>query len=85
VQVRVNVWDSSLSSALCSSKARNEVELRNFPGNLFESEKSKGRCRRFCNRIWRVTKSTFGEIKLDPRMMGGGRSTKSVVSRASGD
>jgi len=71
VQVRVNVWDFFLVFGTLQQQSENEVELRNFQGIYLSPQQAKA-LSAILQQNLAGYESTFGEIKLDPRMMGGG-------------
>jgi flagellar protein FlaG len=71
VQVRVNVWDFFLVFGTLQQQSESEVELRNFQGIYLSPQQAKA-LSAILQQNLAGYESTFGEIKLDPRMMGGG-------------
>jgi hypothetical protein len=71
VQVRVNVWDFFLVFGTLQQQSENEVELRNFQGIYLSPQQAKA-LSAILQQNLAGYESTFGEIKLDPRMMGAG-------------
>jgi flagellar protein FlaG len=71
VQVRVNVWDFFLVFGTLQQQSENEVELRNFQGIYLSPQQAKA-LSAILQQNLAGYESTFGEIKLDPRVMGGG-------------
>ena len=71
VQVRVNVWDFFLVFGTLQQQTENEVELRNFQGIYLSPQQAKA-LSAILQQNLAGYESTFGEIKLDPRMMGTG-------------
>jgi flagellar protein FlaG len=71
VQVRVNVWDFFLVFGTLQQQSENEVELRNFQGIYLSPQQAKA-LSAILQQNLAGYESTFGEIKLDPRTMGGG-------------
>jgi hypothetical protein len=71
VQVRVNVWDFFLVFGTLQQQSENEVELRNFQGIYLSPQQAKALLSILQQNLAGY-ESTFGEIKLDPRMMGAG-------------
>jgi Protein of unknown function (DUF3467) len=69
VQVRVNVWDFFLVFGTLQQQSENEVELRNFQGIYLSPQQAKA-LSAILQQNLAGYESTFGEIKLDPRMMG---------------
>src|SRR5882762_4165365 len=82
VQVRVNVWDFFLVFGTLQQQSENEVELRNFQGIYLSPQQAKA-LSAILQQNLAGYESTFGEIKLDPRMMGGGPVNYVSVSHAS--
>jgi flagellar protein FlaG len=71
VQVRVNVWDFFLVFGTLQQQSESEVELRNFQGIYLSPQQAKA-LSAILQQNLAGYESTFGEIKLDPRMMGTG-------------
>ena len=71
VQVRVNVWDFFLVFGTLQQQSESEVELRNFQGMYLSPQQAKA-LSAILQQNLAGYESTFGEIKLDPRMMGTG-------------
>ena len=71
VQVRVNVWDFFLVFGTLQQQSENEVELRNFQGIYLSPQQAKA-LSAILQQNLAGYESTFGEIKLDPRMIGAG-------------
>ena len=71
VQVRVNVWDFFLVFGTLQQPAENEVEVKNFQGIYLSPQQAKALAAILQQNISGY-ESTFGEIKLDPRMMPSG-------------
>jgi flagellar protein FlaG len=71
VQVRVNVWDFFLVFGTLQQQSENEVELRNFQGIYLSPQQAKA-LSSILQQNLAGYESTFGEIKLDPRMIGAG-------------
>jgi len=71
VQVRVNVWDFFLVFGTLQQQSENEVELRNFQGIYLSPQQAKA-LSAILQQNLAGYESTFGEIKLDPRMVGQG-------------
>ena len=71
VQVRVNVWDFFLIFGTLQQQSESEVELRNFQGIYLSPQQAKA-LSAILQQNLAGYESTFGEIKLDPRMMGTG-------------
>ena len=71
VQVRVNVWDFFLVFGTMQQKAENEVEVRNFQGIYLSPQQAKALAAILHQNVTNY-ESTFGEIKLDPRVQAAG-------------
>lgn len=71
VQVRVSVWDFFLVFGTMEQKSENEVDLRNFQGVYLSPQQAKALASILAQNVASY-ESTFGEIKLDPRMATGG-------------
>ena len=71
VQVRVNVWDFFLVFGTLQQQTETQVEVRNFQGIYLSPQQAKALMSILQQNVSGY-ESTFGEIKLDPRMMGGG-------------
>jgi flagellar protein FlaG len=71
VQVRVNVWDFFLVFGTLQQQSESEVELRNFQGVYLSPQQAKALVAILQQNLAGY-ESTFGEIKLDPRMIGSG-------------
>ena len=71
VQVRVNVWDFFLVFGTLKQQTPVEVEVENFQGVYISPQQAKA-LSAILQQNLAGYESTFGEIKLDPRMMGGG-------------
>ena len=71
VQVRVNVWDFFLIFGTLQQQSETNVEVRNFQGIYLSPQQAKALAAILQQNIAGY-ESTFGEIKLDPRMMGSG-------------
>ena len=71
VQVRVNVWDFFLVFGTLQQKNETQVEIRNFQGIYLSPQQAKALLSILQHNVAGY-ESTFGEIKLDPRMMTGG-------------
>jgi Protein of unknown function (DUF3467) len=71
VQVRVNVWDFFLVFGTLQQQTETQVEVRNFQGIYLSPQQAKALMSILQQNVAGY-ESTFGEIKLDPRMMGGG-------------
>jgi hypothetical protein len=72
VQVRVNVWDFFLVFGTLQQQTETQVEVRNFQGIYLSPQQAKALMAILQQNIAGY-ESTFGEIKLDPRMMGQGQ------------
>jgi hypothetical protein len=68
VQVRVNVWDFFLVFGTLQQQSETQVEVRNFQGIYLSPQQAKALAAILQQNISGY-ESTFGEIKLDPRMM----------------
>jgi hypothetical protein len=71
VQIRVNVWDFFLAFGTLQQKSETQVEVRNFEGVYLSPQQAKALLAILQHNVAGY-ESTFGEIKLDPRMMPGG-------------
>ena len=71
VQVRVNVWDFFLVFGTLQQPNENQVEIRNFQGIYLSPQQAKALLAILQHNVSGY-ESTFGEIKLDPRMLPGG-------------
>jgi Protein of unknown function (DUF3467) len=71
VQVRVSVWDFFLVFGTMQQPAENQVEVRNFQGIYLSPQQAKALASILQQNITNY-ESTFGEIKLDPRVQAGG-------------
>jgi flagellar protein FlaG len=71
VQVRVNVWDFFLVFGTMQQPSEQEVEIRNFQGIYLSPQQAKALMTILQQNVTNY-EGTFGEIKLDPRMAGGG-------------
>src|SRR6266704_5137131 len=69
VQVRVNVWDFFLVFGTLQQQTETHVEIRNFQGIYFSPQQAKALMAILQQNVAGY-EGTFGEIKLDPRMMG---------------
>src|SRR5438094_10174770 len=72
VQVRVNVWDFFLVFGTLQQQTETQVEVRNFQGVYLSPQQAKALMSILQQNIVSY-ENTFGEIKLDPRMMGQGQ------------
>ena len=68
VQVRVNVWDFFLVFGTLQQQSETQVEVRNFQGIYLSPQQAKALAAILQQNISGY-ESTFGEIKLDPRML----------------
>ena len=71
VQVRVNVWDFCLVFGTLQQHSESEVEVRNFQGIYLSPQQAKALAAILQQNLAGY-EGTFGEIKLDPRMIGSG-------------
>jgi Protein of unknown function (DUF3467) len=71
VQVRVNVWDFFLVFGTLQQQSETQVEIRNFQGIYLSPQQAKALMSILQQNVAGY-ESTFGEIKLDPRMMAAG-------------
>jgi flagellar protein FlaG len=67
VQVRVNVWDFFLVFGTLQQQDETRVEVRNFQGIYLSPQQAKALCTILQQNLVNY-ESTFGEIKLDPRL-----------------
>src|ERR1700690_2865153 len=67
VQVRVNVWDFFLVFGTLQQQSETQVEVRNFQGIYLSPQQAKALMSILQQNVSGY-ESTFGEIKLDPRM-----------------
>jgi hypothetical protein len=72
VQVRVNVWDFFLVFGTLQQQSETQVEVKNFQGIYFSPQQAKALMSILQQNISGY-ESTFGEIKLDPRMAAAGQ------------
>jgi Protein of unknown function (DUF3467) len=70
VQVRVNVWDFFLVFGTLQQQSETLVELQNFQGVYLSPQQAKALASVLQQNVSSY-ESTFGEIKLDPRMTAG--------------
>lgn len=70
VQVRVNVWDFFLVFGTLQQQSETQVELQNFQGVYLSPQQAKALASVLQQNVSSY-ESTFGEIKLDPRMTAG--------------
>lgn len=71
VQVRVNVWDFFLVFGTMQQHAETQVEVRNFQGIYLSPQQAKALTAILQQNVSNY-ESTFGEIKLDPRVAAAG-------------
>jgi hypothetical protein len=71
VQVRVNVWDFFLVFGTLQQQSETQVEVQNFQGIYLSPQQAKA-LTAILQQNLAGYESTFGEIKLDPRMMAPG-------------
>src|SRR6202795_5268414 len=71
VQVRVNVWDFFLVFGTLQQQSETQVEVRNFQGIYLSPQQAKALMSILQQNVSGY-ESTFGEIKLDPRMAAAG-------------
>lgn len=71
VQIRVNVWDFFLVFGTLQQQSETQVDIQNFQGIYLSPQQAKALLGVLQNNVAGY-ESTFGEIKLDPRMMPGG-------------
>src|SRR5262245_64140294 len=69
VQVRVNVWDFFLVFGTMQQQTENQVDVRNFQGIYLSPQQAKALAAILHQNVSNY-ESTFGEIKLDPRVQG---------------
>jgi flagellar protein FlaG len=67
VQVRVNVWDFFLVFGTLQQQDESKVEVSNFQGVYLSPQQAKALCSILQQNLLNY-ETTFGEIKLDPRM-----------------
>ncbi len=67
VQVRVNVWDFFLVFGTMQQQTEAQVEVHNFQGVYLSPQQAKALMAILQQNVANY-ESTFGEIKLDPRM-----------------
>ena len=67
VQVRVNVWDFFLVFGTLQQQSETQVEVKNFQGIYLSPQQAKALMSILQQKVSGY-ESTFGEIKLDPRM-----------------
>jgi hypothetical protein len=68
VQVRVNVWDFFLVFGTLQQQTESQVDIRNFQGIYLSPQQAKALMAILQQNVAGY-EGTFGEIKLDPRMM----------------
>lgn len=68
VQVRVNVWDFFLVFGTLQQSTPTDMEVTNFQGIYFSPQQAKALLAVLEQNVVNYEK-TFGEIKLDPRMV----------------
>ena len=71
VQVRVNVWDFFLVFGTLQQQSETQVEVSNFQGIYLSPQQAKALSAILQQNVAGY-EGTFGEIKLDPRMMAPG-------------
>ena len=71
VQVRVNVWDFFLVFGTLQQQTESHVEVLNFQGVYLSPQQAKALTSILQQNVASY-ESTFGEIKLDPRMTASG-------------
>jgi hypothetical protein len=71
VQVRVNVWDFFLVFGTLQQQSETQVEVQNFQGIYLSPQQAKALTAILQQNVAGY-ESTFGEIKLDPRMISPG-------------
>src|SRR3954464_6012878 len=72
VQMRVNVWDFFLVFGTLQPQSETQVEIRNFQGIYLSPQQAKALASILAQNVASY-ESTFGEIKLDPRMVTAGQ------------
>jgi Protein of unknown function (DUF3467) len=70
VQVRVSVWDFFLVFGTLQQQSETQVEVQNFQGIYLSPQQAKALVSILQQNVSSY-ESTFGEIKLDPRMTPG--------------
>jgi len=70
VQVRVNVWDFFLVFGTLQQQDESKVEVSNFQGIYLSPQQAKALYTILQQNLLNY-ETTFGEIKLDPRMQSG--------------
>jgi len=71
VQIRVNVWDFFLVFGTLQQPSETQVEVRNFQGVYLSPQQAKALMTVLQQNVSGY-ENTFGEIKLDPRLMSAG-------------
>jgi flagellar protein FlaG len=71
VQVRVNVWDFFLVFGTLQQQTESQVDIQNFQGIYLSPQQAKALLGILQHNVAGY-ESTFGEIKLDPRMVAPG-------------
>jgi uncharacterized protein DUF3467 len=71
VQVRVSVWDFFLVFGTLQQQSETQVEIKNFQGIYLSPQQAKALMTVLQQNLTSY-ESTFGDIKLDPRMMAAG-------------
>jgi hypothetical protein len=71
VQVRVSVWDFFLTFGTLQQHNETQVDIRNFQGIYLSPQQAKALASILTQNVASY-ESTFGEIKLDPRMTAAG-------------
>jgi len=71
VQVRVSVWDFFLSFGTVQQNSPEEVLINNFQGVYISPQQAKALSSILQQNVASY-EQTFGEIKLDPKMVAGG-------------
>ncbi|MBZ5706807.1 MAG: DUF3467 domain-containing protein [Acidobacteriia bacterium] len=71
VQVRVSVWDFFLVFGTLQQQSETQVEIKNFQGVYLSPQQAKALMTVLQQNLASY-ESTFGEIKLDPRLMAPG-------------
>jgi flagellar protein FlaG len=69
--VRVSVWDFFLAFGTLQQQSETQVEIRNFQGIYLSPQQAKALTSILQQNVANY-ESTFGEIKLDPRMTSAG-------------
>src|SRR5437660_12383974 len=72
VQMRVNIWDFFLVFGTLQQQTETQVEIKNFQGIYLSPQQAKALLGLLQQNVSGY-ESTFGEIKLDPRMAPQGR------------